>query len=143
MDIEQGLSCGVWRHFTLENQGNEPMGFFSGTTLNSLLTGITGTLTTNGVTGAQQTSILQQLGGVFMNISNPNYAAELALAAQIMQFAGNPAVEAELINRLITEQGLPASAAAIAGRMMTKLGTPAYDPTAEALQIEQIIRSGS
>ena len=119
------------------------MGFFSGTTLNSLLTGITGTLTTNGVTGAQQTSILQQLGGVFMNVSNRNYAAELALAAQIMQFAGNPAVEAELINRLITEQGLPASAAAIAGRMMTKLGTPTYDSTAEALQIEQIIRSGS
>jgi hypothetical protein len=118
------------------------MGFFSGTTFSQVLSGATSIFTQAGVTGTAQTTALQQLGSLLFTNTNPNQAAELALAGQIMTFAGNPTVEADLVNTLIREQGLPANAAAIAGNIAKKLGTTGYDPSAEALEIEQIIRAG-
>ena len=79
-------------------------------------------------------SALQQIGLA----SNPNQSAEIALCSQLLQFAGNPAVEQELVMKLVTEQGLPSSAAALA---MT-LTTPGVDIPSRVLEIEQLIKQG-
>ena len=117
-------------------------GFFSGVNLGTLLSGATTIFTNAGVTGATQTTAINQLGGLFSGLVNPNYNAELTLASQIMQFAGNPNVEEELANKLVTEQGLPPAAATIAANIAKNVLTPGYNPTPECLEIEQIIRSG-
>jgi hypothetical protein len=117
----------------------------NGTTLGGVLNGTTTVLSNNGITGSAQTSILSQLGALFGSVfgsANPNKSAELALASQIMAFAGNPGVQLDLDETLIKEIGLPPAAQTIAGAIAKKLGTAGYDPTAECLQIEEIIRNG-
>lgn len=101
-----------------------------GTTLSSL----TSALSAAGVSASTMPSILQQVGLVV----NPNQSAELAIAAQIMQFSGSPQIVNELAIKLATEQGIPASAAQLA---MT-LTQPGVDVPTRVLQIEQIIKQG-
>jgi|SRR6202035_274550 len=104
------------------------------TTVGTTLSGLTTALSAAGVSAASMPSILQQVGLV----SNPNQSAELALCSQLLQFAGSPAVESELVMKLVTEQGLPTSAASLA---MTLL-TPGTDIPSRVMEIEQLIRQG-
>jgi hypothetical protein len=107
---------------------------FNWTQLGSTLSGLTSALSAAGVSASSMPNILQQIGLA----SNPNESAELALCSQLLQFAGNPALESELVMKLITEQGLPASAASLA---MTLL-TPGTDIPSRVLEIEQLIKQG-
>jgi len=107
---------------------------FNWSQLGSTLSGLTSALATAGVSAASMPNILAQIGLA----SNPNESAELALCAQLLQFAGNPALESELVMKLVTEQGLPASAASLA---MTLL-TPGTDIPSRVMEIEQLIRQG-
>lgn len=99
------------------------------------LSGITSALTAAGVTGTAQTPILQQIGALV----NPGQSTELAICAQILQFAGNPAIVNELAIKLATTQGIPPVAASLA---MT-LTQPGVDIVSRVLQIEQLIKQGS
>jgi len=107
---------------------------FNWSSLGTTLSNLTTSLTAAGVTPADMPNILQQIG----LSSNPNQSAEIALCSQLLQFAGNPAVEQELVMKLVTEQGLPSSAAALA---MT-LTTPGVDIPSRVLEIEQLIKQG-
>jgi hypothetical protein len=102
--------------------------------IGSTLSGLTTALTNAGVSSANLPNILQQIGLV----SNPNKSAEIAICAQLLQFAANPAIEQQLVMKLVTEQGLPSSAAAVA---MT-LTQPGVDVTQKVLEIEQLINQG-
>jgi hypothetical protein len=102
--------------------------------IGSTLAGITGALTAAGVNGSSQNPILNQIGLLI----NPNVTQELALCQQLLQFAGNPQIEAQLAMQLATKQGLPPAAAALA----LTLTQPGVDVPTRVLQIEQIIRSG-
>jgi hypothetical protein len=105
------------------------------TTIGNNIAALTSALTAAGVSSTTMPSVLSTIGSLFN--SNPNEAAELALCAQILQFANQPALISELSVRLATEQGIPADAAALA----LGLTTPGVDVATRVTQIEQLIRS--
>jgi hypothetical protein len=107
---------------------------FNWAQLGTTLSNLTSSLSAAGVSATALPNILQQIGLA----SNPNQSAELALCSQLLQFAGNPGVETELVMKLVTEQGLPASAASLA---MTLL-TPGTDIPSRVMEIEQLIKQG-
>jgi hypothetical protein len=107
---------------------------FNWSSLGTTLSNLTTSLTAAGVSSTSMPNILQQIGLA----SNPNQSAEIALCSQLLQFAGNPGIESELVMKLVTEQGLPASAASLA---MTLL-TPGTDIPTRVLEIEQLIKQG-
>ena len=107
---------------------------FDWTSLAQNLGNLTTALTSAGVSSANMPSILQQIGLA----SNPQKNEELALCAQLLQFAGNPTIENQLAMKLLTENGLPQSAASLVLSLMQ----PGTDIPTRVLQIEQIIRQG-
>lgn len=113
------------------------MAGFNWAGLGQSLSGITTALANLNVPQASITSIMNQIGSA----ANPNKSAELALLSQLMQFAGNPDIEARLEQTLITEQGLPADCVPLVASLVTPGLTPAQiDQT--CLEIQQLINAG-
>jgi hypothetical protein len=104
--------------------------------IGTALGGITTSLTNLGLTPTQiqNSGILTTIGGL-MN-QNPNKSAEMAICAQILQFASMPTIVDKLAMTLATEQGIPVAAASLA---MT-LTQPGVDVIARTMEIEQIIK---
>ena len=100
----------------------------------STLSGLSTALGALGVTPTNMGAVLSAIG----TASNPNKSAEIAICAQLLQFAGQPAVESELAMRLATEQGIPVQAASLA----LTLTQPGTDIPTRVLQIEQLINQG-
>jgi hypothetical protein len=107
---------------------------FDWAAVGNVVGGLTTALTNAGVSATNMPNILAQIGMV----ANPNKSQELAICAQLLQFAANPAIEQQLVMKLVTEQGIPAAAAAVA---MT-LTQPGVDIVSKVLQIEQLINQG-
>lgn len=109
---------------------------FNWSAIGNTLSGISGALQGAGLTpgSANYNTALSTLGGLIS--SNPNSTAELALCAQILQFASNPAIVDKLVTSLIVEQGLPPAAASLAMTLMQ----PGTDIPTRVLQIEQLIK---
>jgi hypothetical protein len=108
------------------------MSSFNWSAIGSTLSGITTALTQAGVTGANQTPILQQIG----NLMNPNQASELQICQQLLMWSGNPAIEAQLAMKLATTQGIPPAAAQLA----LGLTAPGVDVPSRVDLIEKIIK---
>ena len=101
----------------------------------SVLSGITTALTTAGVTGTAQTPILTQIGALM----NPGETTELQICQQLLMFAGNPAIEAQLAMKLATTAGVSPTVAQLA----MSLTVPGTDIVTRVMQIEQLIKAGA
>ena len=107
---------------------------FNWSSLASNIGNLTSALTAAGVSPANMSVALGQIGA----LSNPSQAEEMQLCTQILLASGNPVMVEALTMKLVTEAGIPAAAAAVA---MT-LTRPGVDVVTTTLQIESLIKSG-
>ena len=119
----------------------------TGTNVGNALSQAAAAATAAGVTGAAQTTFLQQLGSIFSGLfvsSNPNKATEVALVAQIMTNAGNVPAETGSLAQLSGELGLPPAAQRIVADMQQNLATlKPTDIEQMGNMIDEIIARGS
>lgn len=101
----------------------------------SVLSGITTALTTAGVTGSAQTPILSQIGALM----NPGETAELQICQQLLMFASNPAIEAQLAMKLATTAGVSPTV----GQLAMTLVNPGVDVVTRVMQIETLVKAGA
>lgn len=106
--------------------------------IGSMLSSVSTTLSSLGITGSNASTILSSIG----LSSNPNKSTELAICQQILTFsamgANNPSLMAKLAEQLATEQGIPQDAAALSLTLMN----PGVNITQTVLEIEQLINQG-
>lgn len=86
-----------------------------------------------------QTTIWQSIGRMISGTKTK----ELQICQKMLQYAGNPAAEEQLLNQLINDVNLPPSAAQVALDISKNLSTPGYDFIGRVAQMETFINSGT